>query len=490
MTKRNKSLTVSLAMNLINRIAAILVPLITFPYVFRVLDPEYFGRVVFAQSIITYFAIIAILGLPTYGMHQVARCRDDRSRLSILSLELCFLHIVGAAVSFCGLAVYMFCSRGSGFDQTLLWICSLSILAWPLGFSWLFTGMEEFKYLAIKDLVLRVCVVICIFTMIHTESDYRIFALITVGSQVLSSMVNVLFLNRYISIKEVSLAAFRPFRHLKAVAIMLAGSIAFVICSSLDKTMLGYMSGMEEVGLYAVADKVVMLALYGVVGLIAVSTPRSSYYHENETADTHFQFISKVCSFLCFGIFPVAALILLLADFVMPAVFGVQASLSVPLVRILAVGLVFSGIYQFIIQQILYPKNLELAVLKGVSFAVVLNGLLNWILIPAFGGGGAAVATVSAQLTIVVCMGVCLFRAERRAFLVVVRTGLRYSSIAAVALVIAFAVGYYCRGGLSGALLKAGVFVVVYMLSLCLVKDPMLMMIAGYVLDTVGKKSQ
>ena len=153
--QNQKTLTFNAGMNLISQLSGVLFPLVTFPYISRILLPEGLGRVNFAQALVGYFMMFASMGIPLYGIREVAKCRDYRDKLSTLAAELFFLRIVTVILSCVAFGIFMYFSEKALEDPALFLICSIPLLIVPISFDWVFSGTEEFSYVAIRTLVIR-----------------------------------------------------------------------------------------------------------------------------------------------------------------------------------------------------------------------------------------------------------------------------------------------------------------------------------------------
>ena len=162
MTK-NKSLTVNVLMTTINQISSVLMPLVTFPYVSRILLPEGLGRVSFAQAVIAYFIMIGSLGIPLYGTREVAKVRNNIRNLTQLVVELFLLNGMMTLISLIAFGVFMSVSEKAATDPLLFWVCTFPMLLAPIGFNYLFSGLEEFSFIALRTIIFRIFTVFAIF---------------------------------------------------------------------------------------------------------------------------------------------------------------------------------------------------------------------------------------------------------------------------------------------------------------------------------------
>lgn len=190
-------------MNAILTMSSFIFPLISFPYVSRILLPEGTGKVSFATSLIAYFTMFAQLGIPTYGVRACARVRDDRIKLSRTAQELLIINLVMTALSYCALfAALLFIPRLRG-ERTLYLLVSLSMLFNTIGMEWLYKALEQYTYITVRSIVFKLVALIAMFALIHTREDYVLYGGITILASSASNILNFFHARRYISMRPV-----------------------------------------------------------------------------------------------------------------------------------------------------------------------------------------------------------------------------------------------------------------------------------------------
>jgi len=387
---RTKSLPVNVAANLINQGSAVLFPLLTFPYVSRVLRPEGLGRVSFAEGLVQYFSLLATLGIPVYGVRESARCRDDKKALSTLAAELFFLNVLTTGIAALAFSVFMVLSAKARSDPVLFWICAFPTLLMPLGFNWLLGGLEEYVYITVRTLGLRICVVVGIFLFIRTQADFRTYALMMALNTAGVSLLNMLFVCRHISVRSVDWGRLNVWRHIKPVLLVFSLGSVVSIYTSFDKVMLGYLTNDTAVGLYSVADRVVKVVVTLVTSMGAVLLPRASYYIQAQKLGEYRRLTSTTLRLILFVSFPVALGLIVLAGPLVLLLSGRAFEPAAPLVQIMGLNVVMIALSNFAGYQILYPQGKEKLLLYSAVFGVLCNLGLNWFLIPRWHATGAA----------------------------------------------------------------------------------------------------
>lgn len=177
---KQKSLKVNFIMNAILTMSSFIFPLITFPYVSRILMPSGVGKVNFATSVINYFSMIAQLGIPTYGIRACARVRDDREKLTITAHELLFINIIMSIISYLGLFIALLVVPRLQSDRTLYIIVSFTIILTTIGMEWLYKALEQYTYITVRSLIFKAISVVAMLLLIHSKSDYVLYGAISI----------------------------------------------------------------------------------------------------------------------------------------------------------------------------------------------------------------------------------------------------------------------------------------------------------------------
>lgn len=187
--KKNKSIKLNFIMNVILTMSSFIFPLITFPYVSRILLPEGTGKVSFATSLISYFSMFAQLGIPTYGIRACAKVRDDKEELTRTTQELVIINFVMSVISYTALAVALMLVPRLREERALYIIVSLTIAFNVIGMEWMYKALEQYTYITIRSIIFKFVALIVMFVFVHQKSDYIFYGAITIlaasGSNIL-----------------------------------------------------------------------------------------------------------------------------------------------------------------------------------------------------------------------------------------------------------------------------------------------------------------
>lgn len=395
--KKNHSIRYNFIMNFLLTASSILFPLITFPYVSRVLQVEGTGKVAFATSIITYFTMISMLGIPTYGIRAVARVRQDSRALKQVVHELLVINLVMCAFSYVLFAVCLLLIPQMAAQKTLMVVCSSAILLNSLGMNWFFQGMEDYTWITLASIVFKVISVITMVLFVRSPDDYIWYGVMTVLSSYGSGIVNLFRLPRYITDEKVE---YHYIRHLRPILIFFAMSVATTIYTHLDTAMLGLMKGDYEVGLYNAGIKVKTLLVSLITSLGTVLLPRLSAYIAQGEKKEFLRIVSKAISFVLLFSVPVCVYCIVYTPDILVLLSGKSYLPATACMQILMPTIILVGLSNLTGIQILVPLNREKQVLTSVASGAVLDFVLNLLLIPYAGAAGASIGTLSAEILV------------------------------------------------------------------------------------------
>lgn len=398
MKSGRKSIKFNLIMNMFLTTSAVLFPLITFPYVTRILQPEGNGKIAFANSVITYFSMFAMLGIPTYGIRACAQVRDDRDKLSKTAQEIWLINAgmtIIAYILFGAALIYVPRFRD---EKILMLVCSMTLFLNLIAMEWLYKALECYSYITIRSLAFKILAVTLMFLMVKSRGDYIKYAGITVLANTGYGIFNFINLNRHMTFKRFSVYNIR--RHLRPVVIFFAMSFAITIYSNLDITMLGFMRDNAEVGYYDAAIKVKVILVNVVTSLGAVLLPRTSYYIEMKMEKEFWSVSAKALEFVAVLSVPLVVGFIIMAEKCILLLSGNTYLPSVVPMCIIMPTLILIGASNVFGIQMLVPLGREKSVLYSECAGAAADIILNAIFIPRYGASGAAFGTLIAELAV------------------------------------------------------------------------------------------
>lgn len=390
-----QSVKYNFIMNTILKMSSFLFPLITFPYVSRILGAAGNGKVAFALNFISYFTMIAQLGIPTYGIRACAKVRDNKEELTKTVEELLIISSVMTVIAYILLAVCMFSIPKLAIDQSLIWIMSSSIILTSMGMEWFYQGIEQYGYITYRNLLFKAISLVLMFVFVHEPQDYVIYGAISVIGTVGSNVLNILRIRKYIYLKWMK--GLNIYSHIKPILVFFIFSVATTIYTSLDTVMLGFMSTDVQVGYYDAATKIKRLLLSLVTALGTVLLPRASYYIEHHMHKEFKSIIQKSLVFTFLIAMPLMIYFMVEAKDCILFLAGDGFLNSVSSMVIIMPTILFIGLSNLTGMQILIPLNLEKYTVYSTIFGAVVDLIINAAAIPAYGSAGAAFGTLIAE---------------------------------------------------------------------------------------------
>lgn len=393
-----KSIKTNFIMNAILTMSSFIFPLITFPYVSRILLPVGTGKVSFATSLISYFAILAQLGIPTYGIRACAKVRDDKEKLSKTVQELFIINTIMTAFAYALFIVALLVIPRLQKDKILYIIVSSTLFFNLIGMEWLYKALEQYTYITVRSVIFKFVALIAMFLLVHEKSDYVIYGAITILAASASNVFNFIKVHKYIDMKIIGNYDIK--RHMKAVAIFFAMSCATTIYTHMDTVMLGFMKSDEEVGYYNAAVRIKSILVSMVTSLGTVLLPRASYYLEKGLKSDFLRITKKAINFVILMSLPMLIYFILFAKEGIYFLSGTAYQKSIAPMQIIMPTLFFIGLTNIMGIQMLVPMGKENIVLRSEVIGAVVDLVLNILMIPTLGAVGAAIGTLIAEIAV------------------------------------------------------------------------------------------
>ena len=482
--EKKASLTLNFVMNAILTMSQFLFPLITFPYISRILLPTGTGKVSFATSVVSYFALFAQLGIPTYGIRACAKVRDDRKALERTVQELFLINLIMSILAYIVLFLAIAFVPRMRQEKALFLIVGLTILFNAIGMEWLYKALEQYTYITVRSIIFKLIAVVAMFVLVHEQKDYVIYGGISILAVSASNVFNFFHAHKYVSIKPVGSYNFR--QHLKPIVIFFAMSCAATIYTNLDTVMLGFMTSDAEVGYYNAAVKIKSILVSVVTSLGVVLLPRASYYVECKLMDKFCRITHVALNFVILISVPLTVYFILFAKEGIFFLSGAEYEASIVPMQIIMPTLLFIGLTNIMGIQTLIPLGKEKVVLYSEIAGAVADLLLNVALIPSMASAGAAIGTVVAE-GVVFAVQFWALRKEVLSSYQKVRYG---TIVLALALAIASClwVKTTALGSFASLLVSAILFFAVYGGVLVLRKEPLAWQMAEKVRQMLFKK--
>ena len=393
---KEKNIKKNYIYNLTYQILVIIVPLITTPYLSRVLGAESIGIYSYTLSITTYFILIGSLGVALYGQREIAYVQDNKEKRSKIFWEIFLMRLCSLGVS---LIIFYFTFVLNGEYSTYYKILILEILANAIDISWFFQGMEEFKKTVMRNTIVKLISVVCIFLFVNSSDDLYKYFVIYVLSNFLGNLSLWMYLPKYIN--KVKVKELRIFKHLKPTVILFIPQVAVQIYTVLDKSMIGaIVSDKSEVGFYEQAQKIIKLLTAIATSLGTVMVPRMANVFAKGNKEKLAQYMENSFSFVLLLAFPLMFGMISIASKFVPVFYGEGYEKVIVLINIIVPIVLAIGLSNVIGTQYLLPTKQQKKYTISVTLGAIVNFILNMIFIRLWSSIGASIATVIAEFTV------------------------------------------------------------------------------------------
>jgi len=395
-----KSIKENFIYNMIGTVSGFLFPMITFPYVSRVIMAEGIGQVQFYISIINYVVLLTSLGIPLYATREIARVRDNITDLSRTTTEIILLNLILNIVGYAAILVMCFTIDQIMQNIPLFLLLSTSIVLTTVGCPWFFSGVEDFKYITIRGLIIKVICIVFLFLFVRDKSDLMYYAAYTVFGSIGNNILNFIRLRRYIRLGTFKPRELKIWRHLKPAFAIFVFNLVTSIYVNLDKVMVGFLSDNESVGYYTAASTLSHILLAAVTSLGTVMLPRLSNLVKQGDMDSFHRLAKKSYNFIVTMSLPICGGLIILAPSLIRIFSGEIFTPAIPTLQIISPIIVAIGISNLIGIQVLYPLGKIKIVTISTLVGAIINCTLNFLLIPNYAQDGAAIATVCAEISV------------------------------------------------------------------------------------------
>ena len=391
-------------------VANYLFPLVTFPYVSRVLGVDNIGACNFVDSIINYFVLFSMLGISTVGIREISQCGKDRQKLDLTFSRIFTINTITTTVALALLVIGVFTVPQLRENQQLMWIGALKLVSNYLLVEWLYKGLEEFKYITNRTVLVKLLYVVAVFHFIKSPEDRNISYLLLTLMITGNALINIIHSRKYVSL---SLTTDRISPLFKAIFIL--GIYAFLtsMYTTFNVVYLGFEGGETEVGYYTTSTKIYRMILALFTAVTGVMMPRlASLLSEGKYGK--FRTLLKRSFQILFVIFiPVSIGMALFAPQIIHIIAGPGYEGAILPLRIIAPLLVIIGIEQIVIIQGLMPMKRDKEVLTNSVAGAIVGIITNIIFVPRYGATGAAISWFAAECTVLISAAIFFRKAMK-----------------------------------------------------------------------------
>lgn len=399
-----QSVKVNYILNLINTGSQMVFPLITFPYACRIIEANGIGQINFFTSIIQYISLFTCLGIPMYAIREIARVRNDAVKMNRIATEILLLHTFLTILGYIVVGILCITIPQVKADVSLFLVLSLTIFFTAIGCEWFYQGIEDFKYITIRGLIVKVISVVLLFVFVRTKEDLIYYGWYTVLGVLGGNIFNFIRLRKYIKRENILFSQLNVFRHLKPALQVFSLNVVISIYIHLNPVLLGFMKGALAVGFFTAATKLMLMIMKLSSCLGSVMMPRVSHLLAENKEEEFNRLIQKSYDFTIAITLPLTIGLVACAPTIIRVLCGDTFLLSTVTSQIIAPVILMVGISNVMGIQVLYPKGKINTVTLCCGIGALTDILLNIIFIPKFSYNGTAIAYIGAEVATTVSM--------------------------------------------------------------------------------------
>lgn len=390
------------------QILNILFPLIAIPYTTRLFGPDILGEVNFANSIVQYFVLIAVAGIPVYGTREIAKYRDDNYLMRKKFKEIAMLQAIFTGISVISFIILISVSPTLNKQKIIYLFLGIQIVSNAFNYIWFIQGIEKYRYAAIATFISKFINVVLIFTLLNKKEDYYIYAFIIGITVFINIFINLIMsinlLKNFNVTTKVEIDSEGVKSHIYAILVFFLSDIAVKVYTAMDQTMLGIMDSKSSVGYYSMSIRLVKTILTFVTSIAVVMVPRISNSIKNNKLKEVRTYIGMSVRLVYLIAIPAIFGILAIGEEIVTLYLGSEFLQSIVIFKIASLLLLIIGLSNIFGMQIMIPYGKEKKFTIILTTAAIVNFIINMILIPKLSYFGATYATLIAELLVTVWM--------------------------------------------------------------------------------------
>lgn len=461
-----KSLTKNYIYNLLYQVLILILPLITAPYISRVLGAENIGIYSYTIAITTYFITFGSLGIALYGQREIAYVQNDKEKCTKVFWEIVILRLITLSIS---MIIFYFVFVYSNNQYEIYYkVLLLEIIGNILDISWFFRGLEEFKKTVMRNMIIKLLSVISIFLFVKTKEDLLIYFFIYVLSILIGNISLWFYLPKLLS--RIKFKNLNLFKHLKPTIALFIPQIAIQVYTLLDKTMIGaIISDKHEVGYYDQGQKIIKMLLTIITSLGTVMMPRIANNFALGNKEKIKNYMKKSFNYVFLIAFPMIFGIISITNVFVPVFFGEGYERVILLMNVISPILLFIGLSNVVGVQYLLPTKKQKEYTISVVIGAIVNLIFNLLLIPTFKALGASIGTVIAEFTVTALQ--LFFIRKEFDFRNIIKNSLNYIIASMFMFISCLLIGFYINNNVLSLIIQLIVGTIIYILVLLLLKD-------------------
>lgn len=374
--------------NVLYQIFIFIIPILTTPYISRVLGVNNVGIYSYTYSIVYYFMLASMLGISNYGSREIAKCKNkDETSKTFKSIYLLQLHLN----ILCLILYILFVFFNNYDNKTIMFIQSIFLISVAFDVNWFFFGKEKFKITISRNIIIKMLSMLLIFIFVQDKDDLWIYTLIMSTATLISQLYLWIFVKKEVNKTKISYKDI--ISHLKPCLILFIPVISYSIYRVMDKTMIGYFSNTIELGNYESAEKIINIPVSFITALGTVMMPHMSKKSIYEIKNSIF----NTFKLTFFVIMPMIIGLFIVSNDFSSLFFGEGFDKVGNLIRVLIITVLFSSISNVIRTNFLIPLKKDKIYVLSTIYGAIVNLVCNLIFIKKFGAYGACIGTIASE---------------------------------------------------------------------------------------------
>lgn len=460
-----KSITKNYVYNLIYQVLVLILPLVTTPYISRVLGAENIGIYSYTLSISAYFILFGSLGVALYGQREIAYNQENKKKYSIIFWEILLLRIITMSIS---AAIFYFAFVNGKQYQMYYKILILELIGNCIDISWFFQGLEEFKKTVTRNIIVKIISVISIFMFVKTSNDLPVYFWIYVLSILIGNGSLWLYLPKFLN--QVKIKELHILKHLRPTIGLFIPQIAVQVYTVLDRTMIGtIIADKSEVGFYDQSQKIIKVVLAIITSLGTVMLPRIASTFANGDKEKVNDYMKKSFNMVFFLAFPMLFGIISVSNSFVPVFFGPGYDEVIELMNVISPIILLIGLSNVIGTQYLLPTKRQKEYTISVVAGAIVNFIMNACLILKFGAVGASIGTIIAEFTVTSIQ--IFFTRKDFDWKDIFKIQLKYIISSVIMFIVCLAIGKGINNYFKAIIIQIIVGVLIYIITLIAMKD-------------------
>lgn len=396
---KTKSLAQNSIYYLVYNVLNVAFPLFTGIYVARILLPTDIGQVETARNLAQYFVIFSFLGIPTYGLREISKYRNNKDELNKLYSELMVINTISTFIFLILYNFIIFIVPTYRNNIYFFLITGISIALNFINNSWLFEGLEKFDYISIRNFLFKLLSLVLLLIFVRDKSDYLVYAFITVVGTAGNYLLNVISSKKYVKFIYHGL---NLKRHMKSIIYLVVVNFAIEIYTMIDITMLGLMCEKQIVTFYSYGMKIQKVLLQVINTFTMVLVPRISLYYKEQKLDEYNRLLTKTLAVILILSIPIIVGVYFVGTPMIILLYGESYIRSADVLKIIIFAILISPVGYLLGSRVMLVTGHENKMVIAVCCGALINAIGNYLLIPKFFEIGAAYASIAGESMVAV----------------------------------------------------------------------------------------